>query len=87
MTPFFNSHHAFRAHDERAGRAFDVARDAHRDVVDAETDGVGEGQLHLRVLRMRTENAQVRDQAAAGADQGDHLFRGVVAVLIERLMA
>ena len=52
--------------------------------VEAQADGVGERQFHLRLLAQGSEDAQVGDQPAARPDDGDRLLRGEIAFLEER---
>src|ERR1035438_8574236 len=56
---FLQLDHPARPHEERAGRAVDVARKADRHVIQAQADGVGESQLHLRSFADRAQNPEV----------------------------
>ena len=77
--------HALGADEHAAGRPLDVARDADRKV-DAEGDAVGEGELDLGVAAAGAEDADFGQHPAAGADDGDGLFCGEVAGLVEVLL-
>src|ERR1017187_1034935 len=78
--------HPAGSHDERAGSAVDIAREADRHVVQAQADGVGEGQFHLRPAADGDQNSEVRKQPAAWTDQRDGLFGGELAGLVERVV-
>ena len=53
--------------------------------IEAERNAVGVGQLHLVERPARAEDAQVRNDAAARADERDRLPRGELAFLIKPL--
>ena len=72
------------AHQHAAGSAGDVARHLGGDV-EAERDGVGEGEFDLVQVAAGAEEAKVRDHAAARSNESDGFLSGVLAVLIEAL--
>jgi len=81
----FHFQHAFWPEDVAAGGAVDIAGHADGNV-HAELDGVGESELDLGKIAAGAENAKVRDDAAARADEGDGLLGGELAFLIEPLV-
>jgi hypothetical protein len=74
----------FGPDDDGTGRACDVAGKANWYVVEAEHDGVGKRQLDLRLLAHETEDAEIRNEAAARSDDGNCLLGGEVAFLKQR---
>src|SRR5208283_4400779 len=78
--------HALRTHDETAGGAINIAREAHRDVLQTQANDIGERQLDLGTVTKRAENTQIGDEATARTNQGDGFFGGKVAGLVQRVI-
>lgn len=72
------------AHEHTAWGTCDVTRGADGDI-EAEGNGVCKGELDLIEVAAGAEDAEVGDDAAAGADEGDGLLGGVLAFLVEPL--
>ena len=84
MMPSLISSEARGTEDVPAGAAGDLPGEAEGDVLEAEGDGVAEGQLDLARAPQRPQDAEVRDQPVLRPDEGDGLLGGEVAVLVER---
>lgn len=78
----FHFQDALGAHDVSAGCSLDVAGHFYRQV-DAELDGIREGQFNLRQIAFGTQNTKIRDDAFARADEGHRLFGRELTLLIE----
>ena len=82
ITPFFNSTTPLRPDQHAAGRAFDIAAGADRQV-DAQRNAVGKGQLDLALGPRRPQNADRRQHPPPRPDDHHRLFGREIAVLIE----
>jgi len=80
----FHFEQSLRAHHISARRAFDVPGHADREV-DAELDGIRDGEFDLGEVSARTENAEVRDDAFARPDERDGLLGGELSFLVKPL--
>ena len=76
--------HAFRSHDPRARRIHDVSRKPHGHVIQTEADRIRICQLDLRFGTQRTQDAQIRNHAAARPNERHHFVRRKIARLIKR---
>ena len=73
---------AVGSHQHAAGGAFDIAGHADRDV-EAERDGIGVGEFDLVEAAAGAEDAEIGNDAAAGANESDRLLGAVLALLVE----
>ena len=74
-----------RTHKHGAGRAFDVARGAQRNIK-AQGDSVRVGQLNLIERTARTQDTEIGNHSTAWADEGHGFLRGELPFLIKPLV-
>lgn len=82
---FAHFEHSCGAHDVATWGTLDIAGHANGEI-DTELDGVGEGEFDLGEVSAGAEDAEIGNDATARTDEGDGLFGGELAFLVEPLM-